>query len=192
MEVATEVHRDSFEVFGALEMWHMLKREAEQAGRDGDARRMRPAGVPGVPRCSRVRQAPAQVEVRLLDRIRSSCVCDAPSLVWVASFTHLAPAMGCCASRSSSRVLAAHPRVHGGGRQHGRARHPHAVADCKRRCTANVGFIAERVITHSEAGSLIGFKRSSHTRLRRRGQRRSSGNADRHCVRRVLRCGAAG
>ena len=87
--IVKAVHEDNCGGYGARKLWHALKRKGEDLGRDQVARLMRAAGLRGVTRRKRVRQAPALIEVRSPDLIQRGWFRDAPDLVWVADFTHI-------------------------------------------------------------------------------------------------------
>jgi putative transposase len=86
-----EVHSENFECYGYPRVWHELRRQGEQAGRDRIARLMRQAGVVGAKRRGkpwRTTIADPQAQKRP-DLVKRDFTADAPDRLWVGDLTYL-------------------------------------------------------------------------------------------------------
>jgi len=86
-----ELHAENFECYGYPRVWHELRRQGEQVGRDRVARLMRSAGIQGAKRRGkpwRTTIADPKAEKRP-DRVNRDFTADAPDRLWVGDFTYL-------------------------------------------------------------------------------------------------------
>lgn len=90
LEDVKRIHRENYGVYGVRKVWHALRREGVEIGRDQVARLMRMAGLRGVSRRARAKQSPpSEPEVRAPDLVQRDWFRDAPDVVWVSDFTHV-------------------------------------------------------------------------------------------------------
>jgi putative transposase len=93
----TEVHSGNFGVYGVRKVWHQLRREDVEVGRDHVGRLMAELGLCGVTRTKKVRTTtPAPESERpadLVDRVFSA---HAPDRLWVADLTYVWTRAGFC------------------------------------------------------------------------------------------------
>jgi putative transposase len=149
------VHRENYGVYGVRKMWHALHRLGEQVGRDQVARLMRAAGLRGVSRLKRRRRVPEDASsVRAGDLVRREWFRDAPDAVWVCDFTFVQTREGWMyvsfvQDGFSRRILGFSVRSTKSVELVTRSL-LQAVNERERR---NVGFVADGVIVHSDAGS---------------------------------------
>jgi putative transposase len=91
------VHAANFGVYGVRKVWHQLRREGVDVGRDRVGRLMDELGLTGVTRSKRIRTTlPAPVAERpadLVDRLFSAA---APDRLWVADLTYVWTRAGFC------------------------------------------------------------------------------------------------
>jgi putative transposase len=86
-----EVHEENFECYGYPRVWHELRRQGEEAGRDRVARLMRCAGIQGAKR----RGKPWRTTIadpsapRRLDLVKREFTAERPDALWVGDFTYL-------------------------------------------------------------------------------------------------------
>ena len=86
-----EVHERNFECYGYPRVWHELRRQGEQVGRDRVARLMRQAGVKGAKRRGkpwRTTIADPKAKKRP-DLVNRQFTADRPDALWVGDFTYL-------------------------------------------------------------------------------------------------------
>ncbi len=92
-----DVHEGNFGVYGVRKVWHQLRREDVEVGRDRVARLMAELGLCGVTRTKKVRTTnPAPESERpadLVDRVFSA---TAPDRLWVADLTYVWTRGGFC------------------------------------------------------------------------------------------------
>jgi putative transposase len=96
-----EVHKQNFEAYGYPRVWHELRREGEQVGRDRVARLMRQAGIRGAKRRGkpwRTTIADPQAQKRP-DLVKRDFTADRPDALWVGDVTYLRTGRGACTSR---------------------------------------------------------------------------------------------
>lgn len=98
MELIKGVHRENFNCYGVLKMWHELKRQGHRIGRDRVGRLMRQAGLAGAMR-GRHRTVTTRQDKeasRHPDRVNRGWDIKAPNTVWVADFTYVWTYAGFC------------------------------------------------------------------------------------------------
>ena len=86
-----EVHEQNFECYGYPRVWHELKREGEQVGRDHVARLMRQEGIRGAKRRGkpwRTTIADPNAQKRP-DLVKRDFTADRPDRLWVGDLTYL-------------------------------------------------------------------------------------------------------
>lgn len=87
LEVIHRVLRENFGVYGIRKVWHALRHESLNVGRDQVTRLMRIADLKGMTRRRKLRTTiPALGGVRSPDLVRRDWFQDAPDRVWVADF----------------------------------------------------------------------------------------------------------
>ena len=93
----SKVHEVNRDVYGVRKVWHQLRREDVEVGRDHVGRLMAELGLCGVTRTKKVRTTmPAPESERpadLVDRVFSA---DAPDRLWVADLTYIWTRGGFC------------------------------------------------------------------------------------------------
>jgi transposase InsO family protein len=87
LPILKAVHADNFSVYGARKMWHAMRREGEEIGRDQVSRLMRLAGLRGVSRRERRRAAKHGIAFRAGDLVQRRWFRGAPNVVWVCDYT---------------------------------------------------------------------------------------------------------
>ena len=86
-----EVHEENFECYGYPRVWHELRRQGEDAGRDRVARLMRSAGIQGAKR----RGKPWRTTIadpsapKRPDLVKREFTAERPDALWVGDFTYL-------------------------------------------------------------------------------------------------------
>jgi putative transposase len=98
-ELKTEigrVHRDNFGVYGIEKVWHQLKREGIQVGRDRVQRLMDELDLEGVVRGKRKRLTTisGEVDTRPADLVERNFTAQAPNVLWVADLTYVSTLSG--------------------------------------------------------------------------------------------------
>jgi putative transposase len=86
-----EVHSENFECYGYPRVWHELRRQGEQVGRDRVARLMRQAGVQGAKRRGkpwRTATPDGQAHKRP-DLVNRDFTADRPDELWVGDLSYL-------------------------------------------------------------------------------------------------------
>lgn len=86
-----EIHRDNYECYGYLRVWHELRRQGEDVGRDRVARLMRQDGLRGAKRRGRPPQTTSSdpQAQRGADLVERRFAAPAPNELWVADLTQL-------------------------------------------------------------------------------------------------------
>ena len=93
----SRIHRANYAVYGARKLWHALRREGTEVGRDRVARLMGSLGLAGAVRGKRVRTTiPAQVAERPADLVNRSFTAAAPNRLWLADITYVSTWAGFC------------------------------------------------------------------------------------------------
>lgn len=93
----SRVHTANFEVYGVRKVWHQLRREDIQVGRDRVGRLMGSLGLAGASRTRRIRTTfPAAVATRPADLVERVFTAPAPDRLWVADLTYVWTRMGFC------------------------------------------------------------------------------------------------
>ena len=82
------VHRDNYGVYGVRKMWHALRRERINIGREHTARLMRLAGVSSKGR-SPITNREANVPDLRLDLVEREFKAQGPNKLWVADITYV-------------------------------------------------------------------------------------------------------
>ena len=91
------VHEANFDVYGVRKVWHQLRREDVDIGRDHVGRLMDELGLCGVTRTRKVRTTkPAPVSERPGDLVHRVFTADAPDRLWVADLTYVWTRAGFC------------------------------------------------------------------------------------------------
>ena len=91
------VHEADFDVCGVRKVWHQLRREDVDIGRDHVGRLMDELGLCGVTRTRKVRTTkPAPVSERPGDLVHRVFTADAPDRLWVADLTYVWTRAGFC------------------------------------------------------------------------------------------------
>jgi len=84
------IHRANYAVYGARKLWHALRREGVEVGRDQVGRLMRGLGLAGAVRGKRVRTTiPAELSPRPADLVDRVFAAAAPNRLWVADITYV-------------------------------------------------------------------------------------------------------
>jgi putative transposase len=86
-----EVHEQNFEAYGYPRVWHELRRQGEQVGRDRVARLMRCAGIQGAKRRGKPWRTtiPDPSAHKRPDLVNRDFTATAPDRLWVGDFTYL-------------------------------------------------------------------------------------------------------
>jgi len=91
------LHGANYAVYGARKLWHALRREGTEVGRDQVGRLMGNLGLTGAVRGKRVRTTiPAQVAERPADLVNRSFTAPAPNRLWLADITYVSTWAGFC------------------------------------------------------------------------------------------------
>ena len=91
------VHAGNFGVYGTRKVWHQLRREDVDIGRDQVGRLMDELGLCGVTRTKKVRTTkPAAESERPGDLVHRVFTADAPDRLWVADLTYVWTTAGFC------------------------------------------------------------------------------------------------
>jgi len=91
------VHAGNFAVYGVRKVWHQLRREGLDVGRDRIARLMDDLGLRGASRSKRVRTtSPAPMSVRPADLVERVFTASTPDRLWVADLTYVWTRSGFC------------------------------------------------------------------------------------------------
>ena len=81
----SRIHRANYAVYGARKLWHALRREGTDIGRDQVGRLMRGLGLAGAVRGKKIRTTvPAQVAGRPADLVERVFTAPAPNRLWLA------------------------------------------------------------------------------------------------------------
>lgn len=95
--VIERIHAENYGVYGVRKIWHAMRREGWQIGRDQVARLMRLAGLEGVARGRQPRTTkPATVPDDRPDLVERRFVADRPNRLWVADITYVRTTAGFC------------------------------------------------------------------------------------------------
>ncbi len=93
----SRVHTDNFAVYGVRKVWHQLRREGVEVGRDRVGRLMGELGLCGATRTKRVRTTfPAAGGERPADLVERVFTASAPDRLWVADLTYVWTRSGFC------------------------------------------------------------------------------------------------
>jgi putative transposase len=148
----------NYRVYGAHKLWKAARRAGHDIGRDQVARLMRAAGIEGVRRRRRVRTTRADdTAARHPDRVRREFSAERPNRLWVTDLTFVPTWAGmayvCFVIDAYSRMIvgwrvAAHMRTE-------------MVLDALEMARWARGTRLGGLVAHSDAGSQLGFNRSS-------------------------------
>lgn len=95
--VIERIHADNYGVYGARKIWHAMRREGWDIGRDQVARLMRTAGLNGVIRGRKPRTTtPSRTPDDRPDLVERRFVADRPNRLWVADITYVRTTAGFC------------------------------------------------------------------------------------------------
>jgi putative transposase len=84
------VHESNFSVYGARKIWHVLRREGTEIGRDRVARLMTGLGLSGATRERSIRTTrAADQSARPADLVERTFAAPAPNRLWVADLTYV-------------------------------------------------------------------------------------------------------
>lgn len=154
--VLQQVWERNHGVYGVVKMWHALRREGHQVGRDRVARLMRNAGLSGVVRGQHktVTTRRDQAADRFPDLVDRGWGITRPDTVWVADFTYVWTYQGFCyvsfiTDVASRRIL---------GWKAAMSKDASLVTDALQQALATrrrtrAEFTATGLIHHSDAGS---------------------------------------
>jgi putative transposase len=93
----SQVHEDNFEVYGVRKVWHQLRRDAVDVGRDRVGRLMAELGLRGATRTKKVRTTmPAPGSQRPADLVERIFNAAMPDRLWVADLTYIPTRTGFC------------------------------------------------------------------------------------------------
>ena len=93
----SRIHRANYAVYGARKLWHALRREGTDIGRDQVGRLMRGLGLAGAVRGKKIRTTvPAQVAERPADLVERVFTAPAPNRLWLADITYVSTWSGFC------------------------------------------------------------------------------------------------
>ena len=93
----SRIHAGNYAVYGARKLWHALKREGTDIGRDRVARLMRGLGLAGAVR-GKVRRTtvPSALSPRPADLVERVFAAPAPNRLWLADITYVSTWAGFC------------------------------------------------------------------------------------------------
>ncbi|MFI6428611.1 IS3 family transposase [Promicromonospora sp. NPDC050880] len=92
-----KVHAENYGVYGARKVWHAMRRQGWDIGRDQCARLMRLAGLHGVIRGRKPRTTqPAPVADHRPDLVERNFHAPGPNRLWVADITYVRTTAGFC------------------------------------------------------------------------------------------------
>jgi putative transposase len=154
LPILTAVHADNYSVYGARKMWHALRREGEEVGRDQVKRLMRVASLRGVTRRVRRQAAKHGIAFRADDLVRRRWFRGAPNVVWVCDYTFVGTTEGWVyvsfvQDAFTRRILGFSLRSRKGVELATR----HLLQAVSERQRSGVELAAGGVIIHSDAGS---------------------------------------
>ena len=91
------IHRANYAVYGARKLWHALRREGTDIGRDQVGRLMAGLGLSGAVR-GKVRRTtvPSELSPRPADLVERIFAAPAPNRLWVADLTYVSTWSGFC------------------------------------------------------------------------------------------------
>lgn len=97
LPVIRRIHEENYGVYGARKIWHVMRRQGWEIGRDQVARLMRNAGVTGVIRGRKPRTTiPAGDVDSRPDLVQRRFTADRPNQLWVADITYVRTTTGFC------------------------------------------------------------------------------------------------
>jgi len=86
----TAIHAENFAVDGVRKVWHTMRREGENVGRDRIARLMRALGLAGATRERSIRTTRSATQsTRPADLVERTFAAAAPNRLWVADLTYV-------------------------------------------------------------------------------------------------------
>ena len=95
LAVIRQIHTDNYGVYGARKIWHAMRRQGWDIGRDRCARLMRKAGLSGVVRGRKPRTTtPTNIPDERPDLVERRFAADRPNRLWVADLTRLVTGEG--------------------------------------------------------------------------------------------------
>ena len=95
--VLREVHARNYGVYGKRKMWHALRREGWDIGREQTARLMRKAGLVGIRRGRKpITTCQSKTIDTRLDLVDRDFTASAPNRLWVADITYVRTRSGFC------------------------------------------------------------------------------------------------
>ena len=147
-----ELHAANYGVYGQRKVWHGLRREGVEVGRDRVARLMRAEGLAGAVRTKGVRTTvPAAEAVPLPDLVERDFRPAAPDRLWVADLTYVRLLRGGFAY--TAFVTDAYARRLVGWRVTGSATAAHVLDALELAAWARRGYSLDALVHHSDRGS---------------------------------------
>ncbi len=152
LERIDTIHEANYGVYGQRKVWHQLRREGVEVGRDRVARLMRAEGLQGVTRTRRVRTTvPAEDAPRLPDLVERDFHPSAPDRLWVADLTYIPLVSG--GFCYTAFVTDAFARAVVGWRVMGTATAEHVLDALEMAAWARRGGALDDLVHHSDHGS---------------------------------------
>lgn len=112
VEEVQRIHQENYSVYGVRKMWHAMRNEGWQVGRDQVARLMKIAGVQAVRRGRKpVTTRPVAGDGQRPDLVERRFVADRPQRLWVADITYVRILAGSAMLRSSPMFSVAESSV---------------------------------------------------------------------------------
>jgi len=153
------VHEANFGVYGTRKVWHQLRREDVDIGRDQVGRLMDGLGLRGVTRTKKVRTTtPVPESERPGDLVDRVFTADAPDRLWVADLTYVWTRSGFC---YTAFVIDASGRRIVGWRVSSSLRTDLALDALEMAIFGRGGGHLDGLVHHSDRGVRLGFKGSS-------------------------------
>lgn len=112
LEEVQRIHQENYSVYGVWKMWHAMRNEGWQVGRDQVARLMKIAGVQAVRRGRKpVTTRPVAGDGQRPDLVERRFVAHRPQRLWVADITYVRILAGSAMLRSSPMFSVAESSV---------------------------------------------------------------------------------
>ena len=158
----SRIHRANYAVYGARKLWHALRREGTDIGRDQVGRLMRGLGLAGAVRGKKIRTTvPAQVAERPADLVERVFTAPAPNRLWLADITYVSTWSGFC---YTAFVIDAFSRKIVGWRVSSSLRAELALDALEMAIWSRRSDDLAGLVHHSDRGVQLGFNQSSQHR----------------------------